>query len=226
MKNCVVMGNGPSSALHTGSVDYACNLSGAKYNPRRLVAVDPWLQFDIISTNYIGECCFVNYEPIPIDIPVNIDVLVNGGGIPREYDIKVHNPEMKDNAIGWYYYATGDMHSKSWERYTKERPGYWKPHRVYVCYVPETMNIHNIEPIESGDSRFAPTGAYALHLASHEADIIDIFGFDSVAGSMDTESSFDPTIHGQEQSDHFTDWYKRIMERYSEVEFRWHTKKD
>ena len=53
-----------------------------------------------------------------------------------------------------------------------------------------------------------------------------IYGFDSVAGSMDTESSFDPIIHGQAQSDHFTDWYKRIMERYSEVEFRWHTKKD
>ena len=133
---------------------------------------------------------------------------------------------MKNNAIGWYYYSTGNMISKSWEKYTKDRPDYWHQNRVYVCYVPESMNIHNIEQIESGEYRLAPTGAYALHLACHEADSIDIYGFDSVAGSMSTVSDYDTSIHGQEQSDHFLSWYKRIMERHSDVEFRWHTKKD
>jgi len=226
LTECVVVGNGPSSELYTGIVDYACNVSGIKYKPRRLVVVDPWYQFDIITAGYSGACCFLNYELIPIDIPVNIDVLASGGGIPREYDISIHNPEMRNNAIGWYYYATGNMVAKAWDRYTKDRPNYWQPNRVYVCYVPASMNIHNIEQIESGAYRLAPSGAYALHLACHEADTIHIYGFDSVAGSMGTTSSFDPTIHDQAQSDHFTDWYKRIMERYSEVEFKWHTKKD
>ena len=224
MSECVVMGNGPSSELYDGVVDYACNVSGIKYKPRRLVVVDPWLQFDVISESHTGECCFLNFDPLPIEIP--IDFLYQSGSVPADYDVKIHNPEMKENAVSWYFYSTGDMKSEAWDRYTKDRPNYWQPNRVYVCYVPESMNIHNIEQIESGEYRLAPTGAYALHLACHEADTIHIYGFDSIAGSMGTESSFDPSIHGQEQSDHFTDWYKRIMERYSEVEFRWHTKKD
>ena len=222
MSDCVVMGNGPSGALYNGVIDYACNVSGVKHKPRKLVAVDPWLQFDIISTNYAGACYFLNFDPLPIEIP--IDFLYQSGSVPADYDVKIHNPEIQENAVSWYFYATGDMQSDAWARYTKDRPDYWRSNRVYVCYIPATMNIHNIEPIESGESRLAPTGAYALHLACHEADTVDIYGFDSIAGSMGTESNYDPAVHGQTQADHFTDWYKKIMAKYSEVEFKWHTR--
>ena len=192
----MVVGNGPSSELYTGTVDYACNMSGIRFKPKYLCSTDPWLQYDIIRAGWIGECIFTNFTPLPIELQPEM-FLQAGVGIPADYDYIIHNPD------------------------------YWQPKRAYVCFVPATMTIHNIENIEPRQGQLAPSGAYAMHhAAKNGAKVINIYGFDSVAGDMNTETRFDTRSHNDTQKEHFLQWYNTVQEWYGDVEFIWHMKED
>ena len=89
------------------------------------------------------------------------------------------------------------------------------------------MTIHNIENIEPRQGQLAPSGAYAMHhAAKNGAKVINIYGFDSVAGDMNTETRFDTRSHNDTQKEHFLQWYNTVQEWYGDVEFIWHMKKD
>ena len=231
MKEVIVMGNGPSSKLYNGKIDYACNISGMVFEPEYLCSVDPWLQFDIIRKNWGGVCLFTDFDPLPIEIEPEM-LLQAGGQIPVDYDFIIHNPEQRENAVGWYFYSTGATMNIYWQDKMTVTPDYWQPKRAYVCYVPPTMTIHNIVNIESKqdtqstmvDGQLAPSGAYALHhAASNGAEVVHIYGFDSVAGDMNTDTRGEWSEQDDDaQKVHFLEWYKTIEAWYSDVEFIWH----
>ena len=226
MTECVVVGNGPSSELYTGTVDYACNMSGIRFKPKYLCSTDPWLQYDIIRAGWIGECIFTNFTPLPIELEPEM-FLQAGVGIPADYDYIIHNPEQRENAVGWYFYSTGEKLNEHWITHMAINPDYWQPKRAYVCFVPATMTIHNIENIEPRQGQLAPSGAYAMHhAAKNGAKVINIYGFDSVAGDMNTETRFDTRSHNDTQKEHFLQWYNTVQEWYGDVEFIWHMKED
>ena len=156
MSKCVILGNGPSAneyvKIQRGELskhyrkkfanpNYACNEYGMRYDAEYLYAVDPWAQFDILTNGYKGKCRFLNFKPIPMDIPITIEVLNQGGGVPLDYDIKIHNPNQKKKAQGWVYYCTGDMQSEVWKGYIANRPNYWSFKRAYILYVPKWSKV-------------------------------------------------------------------------------------
>ena len=188
MSECVVMGNGPSSELYDGGVNYACNVSGIKYGPEYLYAVDPWAQFDIVKSEYGGKCRFRDFVPIPIDIPITAEVLNQGGDVPLNYDRLIHNPEHESRASGWVYYCTGETMNENWTERLNNDQGYWAPRRVYILYVFPEMQIENVPRLEQRGN-IAPTGAYALQGAIDDGHVnIDVYGFDSIANSYKTTS--------------------------------------
>ena len=224
MKEAVVMGNGPSSKLYNGKVDYACNLNGIQFSPKYLCSTDPWLQYDIIRKNWAGTCLFTDFDPLPIELEPEI-LLQAGGEIPTDYDFVIHNPEQRENAVGWYFYSTGATMNIFWNTKMTVKPDYWQPKRAYVCFVPPTMTIHNIVNMESErHTQLAPSGAYAMHhAATNGAKVIHIYGFDSVAGVMQTQTRGEWTDKVEDaQKEHFLEWYSTVEAWHSEVEFIWH----
>ena len=219
----VIVGNGPSKDMYTGAVDYACNLAGVVLKPRYLCSSDPWLQYDIIRQEYKGICLFVDFDPLPIELPPEGFI---EGQIPSDYDYVIHNPEQRENAVSWHFYSTGDTMNEYWNKHMSVKKDYWRTKRAYVCFVPKDIIIHNIERIESQKhERLAPSGAYAIHHAiQHGAKKIHTYGFDSMAGVMFTESTYDAKSHNEAQADHFTGWYKQLVEENPEVEILWHTR--
>ena len=114
----------------------------------------------------------------------------------------------------------------------KERPPTLHHHEIELLekYVSQGHNVFVCGPTGCGKSFVVDTilnhsNTIELHseLFQKKSSFMNLIGDTSYHILID---GYDPSIHGQEQSDHFTDWYKRIMERYSEVEFKWHTKKD
>ena len=105
MSDCVVMGGGPSRDMYSGPVDYACNIAGMVYEPKYLCSSDPWLQYDIIRSGYRGDCLFVDFDPLPIELPPEGFI---EGQIPPDYDYVIHNPEQRESAVSWHFYSTGD----------------------------------------------------------------------------------------------------------------------
>ena len=108
----IVLGNGPSrdNGLEARTITplaevYACNLIATTNKPDYLYAVDPWVQFDIVSSEYKGACRFLDFDPIPVNMRIE-DVIYTALG--ENYDITIHNPEHKDGAIGWIFYHTGN----------------------------------------------------------------------------------------------------------------------
>ena len=231
MSKCVILGNGPSAKEYTKNShlrryknpDYACNERGMEFNAEYLYAVDPWAEFDILTDGYAGKCRFLNFKPIPMDIPVTIEVLNQGGGVPLNYDIKIHNPNQKRKAKGWVYYCTGDMQSEVWKGYIANRPDYWSFNRAYILYVPEWSRVENI-PQRIGGEWTAPAGAYALQGAIDDGHTeIDVYGFDSIAGVYTSSSrSWEYNDdHNVKHSEHGKYFYDRIIENNPQVNIEW-----
>jgi len=225
LTECVVVGNGPSSELYTGTVDYACNVSGGRYKPQYLYAVDPWAQFDIVKSAYSGKCRFRDFNPLPIDISITAEILYQGGDVPLDYDMLIHNPEHKDEADGWVYYCTGPTMNEHWDARVKDNSDYWMPKRVYILYVLRDMQIESVPQQEIAPARIAPTGAYALQGAINDGYTdITVYGFDSIADVYNTTSrenwQTDPEVE-KAGGAHFRYHYDKIMQNNPNVNITW-----
>ena len=226
----IVLGNGPSKnkglevrAITPLAVVYACNLIGITDKPDYLYAVDPWAQFDIVSSGYKGACKFLDFDPIPADMRVE-DIIYTALG--ENYDITIYNPEHKDNAIGWIFYHTGDNMSHFWNDMMRYDKDYWRPRRAYILYVPAGLNIITMKDMGIEKEQHGPSGAYALRGAIEDGHTeIDVYGFDSIAGEYATESRVD--LHDKKEEvrrgEHFMKYYDKIMNTYPEVNITWCT---
>ena len=230
MSAVCIIGNGPSAKdwQRDDRPVYACNLNGMVFKPDYLCSTDPWLQYDIIRKGWDGVCLFTDFDPLPIELQPEI-LLQSGAEIPADYDYIIHNPEQRADAVGWHFYSTGEKMNIFWNAHMTVNADYWQPKRAYVCFVPATITIHNIVNIETEKhTQLAPSGAYAMHHAAHNgAKVVHIYGFDSVAGDMQTQTrgEFKSEVEDAQKA-HFLEWYSIVEKWYSEVEFIWHTKMD
>jgi hypothetical protein len=226
----IVLGNGPSrtkglalrNAIPFAEV-HACNLIATADNPTYLYAVDPWVQFDIVSSEYKGACRFLDFDPIPADIRIE-DVIYSA--FPTDYDIKIHNPEHKATAIGWIFYHTGNTLDHFWNTQMRYAKDYWRPRRAYILYVPAGLNITVLKNMEYAKGQIAPTGAYALRGAIEDGHTeIYAYGFDSIVGEYATESRIDPQENKEEirRGEHFIKYYDKIMDTFPDVNIQWCT---
>jgi len=220
-----IIGNGPSARAIAEDNTYGCNISGMKYNPKYLCSSDPWLQYDIIRAGHEGICLFNDFVPIPAEI---IPEGFIESQIPPDYDCIIHNPEQQEGAVGWHFYCTGETLNEHWTKNMGVQPDYWRTRRAYICFIPPTMTIHNVTPLEKTKQEpLAPSGVYAIHHAiENGATEIHTYGFDSMAGVMMTESRYDSKSHDATQQDRFIQWYKRMAEWHPEVKIIWHTIKE
>ena len=69
----IVLGNGPNRVKGLEvrkeiplTKVYACNLFATVDKPDYLYAIDPWVQFDIVRSEYRGVCRFRDFDPIPV----------------------------------------------------------------------------------------------------------------------------------------------------------------
>jgi len=228
-----IIGNGPSrksvnrEALGQGVV-YAANMRGMEMQPDVLHVNDPWIQYDVIKSGYRGVCHFLDFKPIPMEMPYE---LIISGEIPADYDLVEHNPEHKANAVGWHFYCTPTM--TGWSEKEKNS-GYWRPRRAYVCFVPDFMQIINITNKETFQDRLPPSGYYLMqHAIQIGYKRLEMYGFDSMAGEFTSMTTIDYRgIDGADASDiaedinkRFLWWYDKIMQENVDVEFIWHTAK-
>ena len=219
MSVAYIIGNGPSrksvrrEKLGQGVV-YGCNLQGREYEPDYLFAVDPWCQYDLVKSGYTGQMCFTEWEPIPIDVAPE---MILAGQIPADYQQVTMNPEVRDTAVSWHFYCTGEIH-------TFPADGFWQRNTAYICYVPATANITHIPRMEAQITMMlAPTGAYALrHACQNGAERIEIYGFDSIAGNFASESKdYRSDQTDTDLSKRFVVYYESIMQEFNDVEFIW-----
>ena len=225
-----IIGNGPSrksvrrEKLGQGVV-YAANVRGMEMQPDVLHCNDPWIQYDVLKSGYRGKCHFLDFDPIPIEMPYQI---VLPGQIPDKYDRILHNPEHEACAVAWHFYCTAEL--DGWSDKQKQS-GYWRENRAYICFVPDFMHIENIPKMEPMQSKLAPSGAYlmvAAIKAGHKR--LEMYGFDSMAGEFHSVSTIDYR-GGQDPEDDarqrksFLYWYDKIMQDNTDVEFIWHTAK-
>ena len=231
MSRALILGNGPSRskglAVRAGATVYACNLVAVADNlqPDYLYCVDPWGQFDIVSTKYSGAMRFLDFDPIPAELPVDTIIYEQ---IPQDYEIKIHNPEHQAEAESWVFYCTGNTMNIYWNERMKHNPDYWQPRRAYILYVPAGLNITQILPrMEATEhEQTAPSGAYALQGAIMDGHTdIDVYGFDSIAGIYATDSRAE--LHADEEEErrgaHFRFYYDKIMAENDGVNITWHT---
>ena len=264
----IVLGNGPSRVKGLEvrkeiplTKVYACNLFATVDKPDYLYAIDPWVQFDIVRSEYRGVCRFRDFDPIPVVKqydprelygaeryaafealmlkPEGVDKQIKDviySTFPEDFDIKIHNPEHKADAIGWIYYHTGATMHPYWAeiqshrsddiRYDKD---YWRPHRAYILYVPAGLNITMLEGIEDEKDNIvqrAPTGAYALQGAIDDGHTeISVYGFDSIVGEYATKSRIQSYEVKEEirRGKHFIMYYDKIMDTNPEVNITWCT---
>lgn len=230
MSRAVVIGNGPGRKHGLNNINgdkvYACNSVAMVDEPDYLYCVDPWGQFDIVSTKYGGAMRFLDFDPIPAEMPVDAIIYEQ---IPTDYDIKIHNPEHQIGAEGWVFYSTGDTMNEYWNAQMKYNPDYWQPRRAYVLYIPAGLDITNISSMEEVGAELeqrAPTGAYALQGAIMDGHTdIDVYGFDSIAGIYATDSRQE--LHDDKEEErrgnHFIYYYDKIMDENDGVNITWHT---
>ena len=228
-----IIGNGPSrksvnrEKLGQGAV-YAANVRGMEMQPDVLHSNDAWIQYDIIKSGYRGKCHFLDFEPIPMEMPYEVII---SGEIPADFDLVEHNPEHKANAVGWHFYCTASL--DGWSDQQKES-GYWREKRAYVCFVPDFMDITNIPNKETFQNRLPPSGYYLMkHAIESGHKRLEMYGFDSMAGEFTSMTTVDYRgIHGanaanfeQSLNKRFLWWYDKIMQENTDVEFIWHTAK-
>ena len=228
-----IIGNGPSrksvrkEKLGQGVV-YAANVRGMEMQPDVLHVNDAWIQYDVMKSGYRGKCHFLDFEPIPMEMPYE---MIISGEIPADFDLVEHNPEHKANAVGWHFYCTASL--DGWSDQQKES-GYWREKRAYVCFVPDFMDITNIPNKETFQDRLPPSGYYLMKSAIESGHKrLEMYGFDSMAGEFTSMTTIDYRgVHGanaanfeQSLNKRFLWWYDKIMQENTDVEFIWHTVK-
>ena len=233
MSVAYIIGNGPSrksvrkEKLGQGVV-YAANIRGMELQPNVLHCNDPWIQYDVMKSGYRGKCHFLDFEPIPMEMPYE---MIIANEIPAGFDLVEHNPEHKANAVGWHFYCTASL--DGWSDQQKES-GYWREKRAYVCFVPDFMDITNIPNKETFQDRLPPSGYYLMkHAIESGHKRLEMYGFDSMAGEFTSMTTIGYRgIHGTDALKHeeslnkrFLWWYDKIMQENTDVEFIWHTAK-
>lgn len=234
-KHCIVIGNGPSKELlleriweekYKKNIVSAYTIIGcnrvysgvAAVSLDLLLAADVWCQYDVVKDKYPrkNRCKFVRWNPMPIETYSKEFIETISPG----YDIVEYNPEQKEEATEWMYYATSDDNISTSAEGAIE---YWKPECGYVCWIPAGYQIDNTtEFIDES----CPTGAYALKEALEGGfNKIDVYGFDSIAGvyASSTQEYYDSHEEKKMGLD-FIKWYDIIMKDCPEkTEVKWHT---
>ena len=207
-----IIGNGPSrksvrrEKLGQGVV-YAANMRGMEMQPNVLHCNDPWIQYDVMKSGYRGKCHFLDFEPIPMDMPYE---MIISSEIPAEFPLVEHNPEHKANAVGWHFYCTASL--AGWSAQQKES-GYWREKRAYVCFVPDFMDITNIPNKETFQDRLPPSGYYLMkHAIESGHKRLEMYGFDSMAGEFTSMTTVDYRgIHGANAANFEQSLNKRFL---------------
>ena len=222
-----VLGNGPSRDRNRKQYDgvtYGCNNIHKEMDVNVLVSMDAWYQFEVIASGYPAEheCLFGGYNPMPIGVPPED---LN----PPHYGIHYYNPEDRKYADNWYYYATS---ASDYERAKKENYAmpYWKPDCGYLCWVREGYKIKEVDygVLPIGNQLRPPSGVYALQEALRGGhDVVEVIGFDSIAGVFSTSSQITAKNHDevdstiQERMNTWVDYYKTVAQHYNEIEIIW-----
>ena len=145
---------------------------------------DPWYQFEVVASEYPlrGKCLFFNYHPVPyMSDGLHADMLdpsvVMSETLAAGYDQYEHNPQHKETAKEWLYYATSaEDYERAVERGSTTK--YWGPNKQYICWVPEGSLIEGLTSdvlkvaVQEEEKIAPPAGAWALEHALFN-DVID-----------------------------------------------------
>jgi hypothetical protein len=209
----VIIGNGPSrknydeDEFKSLGVTYGCNTLRHDFVPDYLVSSDPWyIQEIMLDGDYVikHECCFRDWEPIPMDIlPEDMEVEWEG------YTTMYHGD--RRSAESWFM----------WANEHDERLG--DPMTAHVMFCPRGAKISSLKSKEAGNSKGVrsqgPSGAYAMQAAlenGHQELIV--IGFDALAGDFVTSSERKQT------NEHKSEWkkdYESLINQYVHVEVKW-----
>ena len=190
-----------------------------QYDPRELYGAERYTEFEALMLKPQG----MTRREVLLDKQIKNIIYSK---LPKDYDIKIHNPEHKVDAIGWIFYYTGaTMHSYWGDDMLKDKD-YFRPRRAYILYVPAGLNITVLQSIEDEKGQRAPTGAYALHGAIEDGHTeISVYGFDCIVGEYATKSRVQPHDAEEEirRGKYFIKYYDKIMDTNPEVNITWCT---
>ena len=249
-KTAVIIGNGPSRKNYTeqqfkdmGST-FGCNSLSHTFAPDYLVAVDPWLQQEIIldgnaeavanktDTDYImqNKCLFRDYEPLPTHGCPPETVADEWKGYKTVFHgarVRHHNvPEGTVNHEGVPVNAESWSYAMTWMMWANEKdPRLGDLMTAHIVFAVNTGNIENLKSKEAGNPlgvrSQGPAGAYAMQGALEKGfEHLIVIGFDALAGEYSTSSE-------REQTDeHKSQWkqdYDTILSYYPDVTVEWRT---